>query len=106
MDHQEMDMFLPDPVPADLHSGHIPFLGRAGGKTLGQFRPARQSAVRSLRLTAVPAGILFRELRKRGVLVRYFEKPRIDNYLRITIGTDEEMDILISTLRTILEEAL
>ncbi len=35
---------------------------------------------------------LFQQLRERGILVRYFDKPKIDNYLRVTIGTDEEMD--------------
>ena len=33
------------------------------------------------------------------IYVRYFNKPRIDNYLRVTIGTDEEMDELISFLK-------
>ena len=31
------------------------------------------------------------DLREEGIFVRYFEKPRISDYLRITIGTDEEM---------------
>ena len=31
--------------------------------------------------------------------MRYFSKKRIDNRLRITIGTDEEIDALISALR-------
>lgn len=52
----------------------------------------------------VPAAELFQKLRDRGVLVRYFNKPRIDNFLRITIGTDAEMDVLTDTLREILEE--
>ena len=38
---------------------------------------------------------LFTALRKEHIYVRYFDKPRIDNYLRITIGTKEEMQILI-----------
>lgn len=39
---------------------------------------------------------LFRALREKHIFVRYFKKPRIDNYLRITIGTDEEMNALLS----------
>lgn len=35
---------------------------------------------------------LYEQLRKRKVLVRYFHDERIDQYLRITIGTDEEME--------------
>lgn len=38
------------------------------------------------------------------MLVRYFNKPDIDNYLRITIGTDKEMDLLVSALKEILAE--
>jgi len=45
---------------------------------------------------------LFSELRQRGVLVRYFKLPRIDNYLRVTIGTDGEMQELIRQLQVIL----
>jgi histidinol-phosphate aminotransferase len=41
-------------------------------------------------------------LRERGILVRYFEKPRIDNHLRITVGTDDEMEKLIAALTEIL----
>ena len=52
----------------------------------------------------VPAATIFQKLRQRGVLVRYFNKPRIDNFLRITVGTEEEMDVLMDTLKRILEE--
>ncbi|MFY0675990.1 MAG: histidinol-phosphate transaminase [Neptuniibacter sp.] len=37
-------------------------------------------------------------LRSKKILVRYFSKPGIDNYLRITIGTPEEMKLLVDTL--------
>ena len=47
---------------------------------------------------------LYRELKKRGVLVRHFEKDRIRDYNRITIGTMEQMQKLIDTLRKIREE--
>ena len=32
---------------------------------------------------------IFEELRKRGILVRYFGKAKIEDYMRVTIGTDE-----------------
>ena len=44
------------------------------------------------------AGDLYKKLKERGILVRYFDKRRIDNYLRITIGTDENMDYLAEVL--------
>ena len=50
----------------------------------------------------VPAKEIFEKLKARKIFVRYFRLPRIDNYLRITIGTDEEMDKLLAALRDIL----
>jgi histidinol-phosphate aminotransferase len=41
-------------------------------------------------------------LRERGVLIRHFAKPRISDFLRISIGTDEECARLISALKEIL----
>ena len=52
----------------------------------------------------VPAKELFFALRERNIYVRYFEKPRIDNYLRVTIGTDEQMDALLAFLREYLSK--
>lgn len=53
---------------------------------------------------AVPAKEIFEMLKEKKIYVRYFAKPRIDNYLRITIGTDEEMDRLLSVLREYLAD--
>jgi len=50
---------------------------------------------------SVPAQRLFAELKDRGILVRYFNKPRIDNYLRVSIGTDEEMDAFLTAVKDI-----
>ncbi|MGM9974823.1 MAG: histidinol-phosphate transaminase, partial [Clostridiaceae bacterium] len=41
--------------------------------------------------------------KERGILVRYFDKERINNYIRITIGTEEQMDILLKELKKIVE---
>ncbi len=53
---------------------------------------------------SVPAKELFQMLREKHIFVRYFDRPRIDNYLRITIGTKEEMEILLAALRTYLNK--
>jgi histidinol-phosphate aminotransferase len=45
---------------------------------------------------------LHQALRERGIIVRHFKTARIDQYLRITIGTDEEMKVLINALGEIL----
>ncbi len=52
----------------------------------------------------VHAQKLFEALKEEHIYVRYFNKPRIDNYLRITIGTDEEMDVLLDVLRSYLKK--
>lgn len=48
---------------------------------------------------SVPAQQIFRALREADIYVRHWDKPRISNHLRITIGTDEEMNRLIAFLR-------
>lgn len=50
----------------------------------------------------IPARNIFEELRKENIYVRYFSKPRIDNYLRITIGTDVQMSIFLEALKKII----
>lgn len=49
-----------------------------------------------------PAAEIADYLRENAIIVRYFNKPRIDNYLRITIGTDAECQALINTLKAFL----
>jgi histidinol-phosphate aminotransferase len=45
------------------------------------------------------AEALYLSLKEQGILVRYFNKPRISDYLRITIGTDAEMQKLLDCLK-------
>ncbi len=52
----------------------------------------------------VPAEELFEALKAADIYVRYFKAPRIGNYLRITIGTEEEMEELFAFLRNYLKK--
>ena len=52
----------------------------------------------------VNAKDLFEALKKDNIFIRYFNLPRINNHLRITIGTDEQMDILIEHVKKYLEK--
>ncbi len=45
---------------------------------------------------------LYQALRDRGIIVRHFKSPRIENFLRITIGTDEQSGELVAALKEIL----
>ena len=51
----------------------------------------------------VPAREIFEELKKHDIYVRWWDKERIRNYLRITIGTDEQMEALYRALDKIIE---
>ncbi|MDR2304870.1 MAG: aminotransferase class I/II-fold pyridoxal phosphate-dependent enzyme [Treponema sp.] len=44
---------------------------------------------------------IFNRLREKGILVRHWDRDRIRDFLRISIGTDEEMDVFISSCREI-----
>ena len=51
----------------------------------------------------INGGELYKELKKNGILVRHFDAPRIENWLRITIGTPEQMQALMDAVDKILE---
>lgn len=55
------------------------------------------------RTDRMEGGALYRALKEKGILVRHFDSPRIADYLRITIGTQAQMEALIKALDEILE---
>lgn len=54
----------------------------------------------------VPAAEIFEALKRRQIYVRYFSAPRLDNYLRITIGTEEDMEVMYEFLNDYLKVAV
>lgn len=51
------------------------------------------------------AALLYQHLKQQGILVRHFKKPEIDNYLRITVGSPEQMRSFLRTVDHILSSA-
>ena len=54
----------------------------------------------------IPGKELYRKLRERGILVRHFDTPRLTEYNRITIGSQEQMEKFIDVTKKILEGVL
>jgi len=50
------------------------------------------------------AGVLYEALKARGILVRYFNQPRLDDKVRITVGTDEQNAALLAVIRETAQE--
>ena len=47
----------------------------------------------------IPGGVLYRKLKEKGILVRHFDKPRLENRLRITVGSQQQMEALLTALK-------
>lgn len=57
------------------------------------------------RCPRIEGGALYRHLKAKGVLVRHWDRPEISDWLRVTIGAREQMDIFLAKVREILKEA-
>jgi histidinol-phosphate aminotransferase len=53
---------------------------------------------------AIPGKELYGKLKERGILVRHFDTPRLTDYIRVTIGSSEQMTAFIGSTKEILEE--
>ncbi len=91
---------------------------RAGQKAVIEQRERLISGLEALGFEVVPSranfvfcrhpsvggAALAARLRERHIIVRHFDKPRIEQYLRVTIGTAEQMDALLLALDDILND--
>lgn len=75
--------------------GELKKLGFSFGDSMSNFIFAAHESV--------PAKELFEALKKEHIFVRYFSKERISNYLRISIGTQQEMETFIHCLKDCLK---
>lgn len=73
-------------------------------KKLGFTAPESRSNFLFCSSPAISGAELYAELRARGVLVRHFDKARIADYNRVSIGTREQMDIFLDAVRDILKK--
>ena len=93
------------------------YLGRITGQIIAT-RQRTAQALTKLSFTVLPSGSnflfaaspaiggqdLYLALKEAGILVRHFNKPRIADFVRITIGTDEEMRQFLQAVETILQK--
>ena len=80
-------------------------------------RTYTQNALQELGFTVIPSqanflfashpqldgGMLYLDLKRRGILIRHFNGERMCQFNRITIGTQEQMELLVNTIKEILE---
>ncbi len=104
---------------AGLASLQNDLVNRANCRTVAENRAYTAARLEQLGFTCTPSkanfifaksdkidgGALYLALKKRGVLVRHFNKERISAWVRITVGSREQMDILLAETEKILEGA-
>ena len=71
-------------------------------KKLGFETVSSQANFILARSSRISGDALYRELKKQGILVRHFSDGKISDYVRITIGTKEQMEALVSAAERIL----
>ena len=53
---------------------------------------------------SISGKVIYEELKKKGVLVRFWGKKKIEDFVRITIGTPEQMNVMFDKLEEIIQE--
>lgn len=73
-------------------------------RELGFTLPASKSNFLFVKREGLDGGLLYQKLKDRGVLIRHFSDPRIAQYNRVTVGTDEEMEAFLTQVKAIMKE--
>jgi histidinol-phosphate aminotransferase len=61
--------------------------------------PSQSNFVLARRVRGSSARTDYESLKRRKILVRYFDTPRLKDSLRITVGTDEEVSTLLDAMK-------
>jgi histidinol-phosphate aminotransferase len=63
--------------------------------------PSQANFILARRADGQSARPVYEALKERKILVRYFDTPRLAGCLRITVGTDDEVDALLDAMKAI-----
>lgn len=74
-------------------------------RSLGFTLPDSKANFVFARCDAVSGADYYKRLKEKGILVRHFDLERINDYVRITIGSDKQMNMLLKRTKEILKEA-
>ena len=77
-------------------------IAKVRNEKLGFVFPDSKANFLFVKKEGVDGKMLYQALKNRGVLVRHFDKPNLTDYNRVTIGTQQEMDVLFECLEEIL----
>lgn len=73
-------------------------------RALGFTLPDSKSNFLFVKREGLDGGLLYQKLKDRGILIRHFSDPRIAQYNRVTVGTDEEMEAFLTQVKAIMKE--
>lgn len=73
-------------------------------RALGFTLPDSKSNFLFVKKEGLDGGLLYQKLKDRGVLIRHFSDPRIAQYNRVTVGTDEEMEAFLEAVKAVMAE--
>ena len=73
-------------------------------RALGFTLPDSKSNFLFVKREGLDGGLPYQKLKDRGVLIRHFSDPRIAQYNRVTVGTDEEMEAFLTQVKAIMKE--